>query len=413
MQGAQLAQQFDAVRRRLRRLRVLAIDADRERAIRFQHDLDIVVGRLRAALCIRQIDHARIVRRRHHHEDDQEHQHHVDVGHDVDLGLEFAAAATAHAAGKGRRHQYGSRLTRLALQDVRKFFDEALEADRKAVDIVRKTIVSHHRWNRREQADGGRDQRFGDAGRHCRQRRLLHVAVTRAKKELIISAVQREDDEPSTYFEEISTHVLGEWSTDPVMSVVPRPITPAALVATLRRELYGEKREIAAQILSRLNTESLSEADVDSWAGVTPISSIAPIIAPDALVPVSPSSAESFTECGVKWFLERSGGQNGDSVAQVLGSAIHAFAELMERDETLTEADLVAKLQASWKLIDPETGWVSSSQMDRAIEMIHRFVLYHTSRTNKIVGVEARFNVVVGRAQIPTAHGRHMWMTRV
>ena len=232
------------------------------------------------------------------------------------------------------------------------------------------------------------------------ERRLLHVAVTRAKKELIISAVQREDDEPSTYFEEISTHVLGEWSTDPVMSVVPRPITPAALVATLRRELYGEKREIAAQILSRLNTESLSEADVDSWAGVTPISSIAPIIAPDALVPVSPSSAESFTECGVKWFLERSGGQNGDSVAQVLGSAIHAFAELMERDETLTEADLVAKLQASWKLIDPETGWVSSSQMDRAIEMIHRFVLYHTSRTNKIVGVEARFNVVVGRAQI-------------
>ncbi len=232
------------------------------------------------------------------------------------------------------------------------------------------------------------------------ERRLLYVAITRAKKQLIASAVQREDDEPSTYFEEIATHVLGEWSTDPVMTAVPRPITPAALVATLRSELYEENRDIAAQILKRLDAEGLKEADVESWAGVAPISSQAPVIAPDALVPVSPSGAENFIECGVKWFLEKSGGQNGDSTAQVLGSAIHAFAELMENDASLTEADLVSKLQASWKLIDPSTGWVSSSQLDRGIEMIHRFVGYHTSRTNEIVGVEAQFNIVIGRAQI-------------
>ena len=232
------------------------------------------------------------------------------------------------------------------------------------------------------------------------ERRLLHVAVTRAKSQLIVSAVQKEEDEPSTYFEEIATHVLGEWSTDPVMTPVPRPITPAALVATLRSELHGENRDIAAQILARLDRESLKEADVDSWAGVAPISSSAPIIAPDALVPVSPSSAESFTECGVKWFLEKSGGQNGDSTAQVLGSAIHAFAALMEEDATLTEADLVGKLQTAWKLIDPSTGWVSSMQLERAVEMIHRFVRYHSARSNTIVGVEASFDVVVGRAQI-------------
>ena len=232
------------------------------------------------------------------------------------------------------------------------------------------------------------------------ERRLLHVAVTRAKTQLIVSAVQREDDEPSTYFEEIATHVLGEWSTDPVMTALPRPITPAALVATLRSELYAQNREMAAQILARLGKEGLKEADVDAWAGVTPVSSTAPVIAPDDLVRVSPSGAESFTECGMKWFLERSGGQNGDSTAQVLGSAIHAFAELMENDRTLTEADLVAKLQAAWKLIEPSTGWVSTSSLDRAIEMIHRFVKYHTSRTNEIVGVEAKFKITVGRALI-------------
>jgi len=32
------------------------------------------------------------------------------------------------------------------------------------------------------------------------------------------------------------------------------------------------------------------------------------VIDEGALVPVSPSGAENFTECGLKWFLEKSGG---------------------------------------------------------------------------------------------------------
>ena len=234
------------------------------------------------------------------------------------------------------------------------------------------------------------------------ERRLLHVAVSRAKSHLIVTAVQKDDDEPSAYFEEISVKVLGDIDTEPVITRVPRPITPAALVATLRSELDGNKATIAGSLLKRLGSEGLPAADVDSWAGVLPISSAAPVVSPDSLVPVSPSSAEGFTECGVKWFLERSGGTNGDSTAQVLGSAIHAFAALMESDPSLTQEDLVAKLRESWKLIDPNTGWVSTVQLNRAVTMIQKFVRYHTTSLEEraVVGVEAEFNVVVGRAQI-------------
>lgn len=234
------------------------------------------------------------------------------------------------------------------------------------------------------------------------ERRLIHVAVTRAKSQLIATAVQKEDDEPSAFFEEISTLVLGDLSDEPAMTQVPRPITPAALVATLRGELTGEKSATAASILQRLHGEGLSEADIDSWSGVLPASTSVPVIAPDALVPVSPSGAESFTECGVKWFLERSGGTNGDSPAQILGSAIHAFAALMEEEPSLTEEDLVARLRDAWKLIDPSTGWVSNAQLNRAVEMLHKFVQYHTNslQERQIVGVEAGFKVVIGRAQI-------------
>lgn len=232
------------------------------------------------------------------------------------------------------------------------------------------------------------------------ERRLLYVAVTRAKSRLVITAVQKDDDEPSAFFEEISRHQLGESDDEPVITQAPRPITPAALVATLRSELDSQQATTAASILQRLGAEGLSAADVDSWSGVLAITTSEPVVASGALVPVSPSSAESFSECGVKWFLERSGGTNGDSTAQILGSAIHAFAALMEEDPSLTEEDLIVKLRDAWKLIDPNTGWVSNAQLARATEMLRKFVEYHSKTQNQVVGVEAEFKVVVGRAQI-------------
>src|SRR5262245_50553477 len=64
---------------------------------------------------------------------------------------------------------------RLAMEDVGELFHEALETIGEAVDVVRVAVVCHYRRDRGEQADRGRDQRLGDAGRHLRQGRLLHV----------------------------------------------------------------------------------------------------------------------------------------------------------------------------------------------------------------------------------------------
>ena len=237
------------------------------------------------------------------------------------------------------------------------------------------------------------------------ERRLLYVAATRAKSALIITAVSKEDDEPSTFFEEAELLINGDDGADEKgrrgLTQVPRPITPAALVATLRRELMANS-PTAGSLLKRLSDEGLSEADIDTWAGVLPISSDKPIVPAGNLVSVSPSGAEGFTECGLKWFLERSGGSNGDSTAQVLGSAIHAFAALMEEDPSLTEEELTRKLRDAWKLIDPATGWVSATQLNRALSMIEKFLRYHNEslKSCEIIGVEVEFSVVVGRAQI-------------
>jgi superfamily I DNA/RNA helicase/RecB family exonuclease len=229
------------------------------------------------------------------------------------------------------------------------------------------------------------------------ERRLLHVAVTRARQALIVTAVQREDDEPSAYFEELDN--TGDLDT-PVITKVPRPLTTSALVATLRQNLSGESAQTAASILKTLSQSQITSADPAHWTGSLPISSTETVVAADELVPVSPSGAENFTECGVKWFLERSGGTNGDSTAQILGSAIHEFARIKVEDPSISETDLIAKLEASWSLIDPTEGWISNSSLKRAVAMLERFSRYHAAATRDVVGAELNFKIQVGRAEI-------------
>src|SRR5450830_621730 len=98
VQGAQDAQGSSAVRHVLGRRAGLASDADRQGAVRFELHLDIVIRRQRGFFRIGQVDHVRRVGLGHGHEDNQQNQHHVDVRHDIDFRLEFAAPAASHAA---------------------------------------------------------------------------------------------------------------------------------------------------------------------------------------------------------------------------------------------------------------------------------------------------------------------------
>ena len=233
------------------------------------------------------------------------------------------------------------------------------------------------------------------------EERLFHVALTRAKQSLFVTAVQRDDEEPSQFFETIEVMVkkLDE-DLEPVITDVPRPITAPALVAELRSQLNGEHAQEAATILSAMKAEGIYLADPAHWIGSVPLSTDAPVINADLEVVVSPSGAESFVECGVKWFLQNNGGSDGDSTAQVLGSAIHAFAAKMVQEPGTTKEDLISNLESSWKLIDPDSGWVSASHLENAVTMLEKFVEYHRESKRTVVDAEIRFDVKLGRARI-------------
>ena len=235
------------------------------------------------------------------------------------------------------------------------------------------------------------------------ERRLLHVAVSRAKSGLIVTAYSEEDSEPSAYFEEIYTHVHGVTSTEAALTELPRALTQQALVSTLRRQLLEDptadnQKHFAASLLRTMAEAGIESAHPDNWLGALPISSNEPSLPSNAEVWVSPSNLQSFSECGLKWFLEKSGGQDGDSSAQLVGIAIHKLAELLKQDPETSIDFMVERLTENWKLIDSNEGWVKGYELEQAVKKLRKFYKWHTENGNALHEVEAKFKKTIGRA---------------
>ena len=232
------------------------------------------------------------------------------------------------------------------------------------------------------------------------ERRLLKVAISRAKQALVVTAYSKEDDsEPSQYFEEIYEAVHGISSIEAEVLDLPRSLTPQALVSTLRRNLE-DSDEFSAKLLQTLAAREIQSAKVENWLGGLSLSTTEPVLPPDAEVSVSPSNLQSFSECGLKWFIEKSGGRDGDSTAQLLGIAIHSLAAMLKGEPGLTFDELATRLENGWQLIDGNKGWVRDYQFKLALEKLEKFYKWHsTNKSNRtLFAVEAEFKKVIGRA---------------
>jgi len=178
--------------------------------------------------------------------------------------------------------------------------------------------------------------------------RLLNVATTRATKELIITATAQEDNQPSRYFEKFA----------------------------------GDDYQLTQ------NERSITQ----------PISTQLPVISAKEQLRISPSSLESFSECGLKWMLEQSGGKDADSTAQVLGTAIHVIAAQLNQQPDLTLDQLESKLKGAWSLIDMNKGWIKDYEYRRAAQMLQKFYGWNINNQNTLVSVEERFEFKLGNA---------------
>ena len=233
--------------------------------------------------------------------------------------------------------------------------------------------------------------------------RLFYASISRASQDLIITAVDREEDQPSTYFDLAYEFCNPDAPIESKRNVLKADnlLSTAHVVSKLRAELIKSGSKSAAANLKSLAAAGIAGAAPADWYGIKAISSSAPAIPESDDVRISPSGVEKFDECQLRWFLETHGGQDGNTTAQLIGTVIHKFAELAESGETNLDSQ-IDLLTSNWKLVDPETGWISRTSMGRAVLMLKRFYKYRESMAGKreFTEAEASYKFNIGRAFI-------------
>lgn len=234
------------------------------------------------------------------------------------------------------------------------------------------------------------------------ERRLFYVAATRAREELVVTAVAGDEEQPSRLLDEL----------DPVDGTRPieaplRGVHLPGLVAELRSVVCADDhaddhdpdvRAAAAAQLARLADAGVPGADPAEWWGLAALSTEAGAGDPDRPIRISPSRVESFLTCELRTLLLGFGAGEQAGGAANLGTLIHDLAEHAPHGLTLEQFDQL--LDERWHELDFGAAWFAANERRRATKMLTRLVEWlHDSRgTLTFLTAEEDFEVTVGDA---------------
>jgi superfamily I DNA/RNA helicase/RecB family exonuclease len=232
------------------------------------------------------------------------------------------------------------------------------------------------------------------------ERRLLVAAMGRARKRLLVTAVDGDASDgseaalPSQFFAEIALWATG--SADDVQQPVsaPRVLSAAAVVGRLRGVVCAPQdavsdavRDCAATQLARLAAAGVPGADPAGWYGMTQVSSTEPLWHGDNHeVTLTPSSLQTLTDCPLRWLAERHGGTDARDLRSTIGSVLHALIA----EPAGSESQLLAALERAWQHLPFESRWYSANELARHRAMIQAFLGWRAQTRSELteVGVE-------------------------
>jgi superfamily I DNA/RNA helicase/RecB family exonuclease len=233
------------------------------------------------------------------------------------------------------------------------------------------------------------------------ERRLLVAAMGRARRRLLVTAIDGEagdgDTEvalPSAFFYEIADRAGGgdPGAARPVAA--PRVLSAAAVVGRLRRivcapdgAVSDADRACAARQLARLARAGVPGADPAGWHGLTPVSTAEPLWSgDDHVVTLTPSSLQTLSDCPLRWLAEQHGGTDAADLRSATGSVLHALIAQPAK----TESELLAELDRVWKHLPFDSPWYSANELARHRAMIQAFVRWRAQTRRELieVGVE-------------------------
>jgi superfamily I DNA/RNA helicase/RecB family exonuclease len=228
------------------------------------------------------------------------------------------------------------------------------------------------------------------------ERRLFYVAVTRARRQVVVTAVASGDGEeqPSRFLTEISGE---EPEEHPVTTRLPRALTLPALVAELRGALSDPgrseaERRVAAAHLARLADAGVRGAAPSDWWGLPPLSDDRPLQDEDEPVTVTPSTVDSVQRCSLRWLLERHGGGARPTPEQGVGNLVHAAA-MLATGAQVDRATLIEYVAGRFDEIELSARWLAGRERNRAEQMVDKLVAWLADNPRRLAAIEAEFMV--------------------
>lgn len=244
------------------------------------------------------------------------------------------------------------------------------------------------------------------------ERRLLLLACSRARRALLVTAVESvsgdRDLVPSRFLAELDTAAeSGEPGRIPPPVDPGRALVMQALIAELRTvacdpEDVPERRARAARQLARLARAGVRGAHPDEWYGTAELSSRQPLWGQDeGPVALSPSTVELLTTCPLRWALERHGGSDGENPYAVKGNLVHTLVQALAGQ--VGEAEVKAALVRAWKAVDPSSdaegphSWHSRQDLHRTETMLDTFLTWLRNTRTELtqLGVEVPVDCVL------------------
>jgi superfamily I DNA/RNA helicase/RecB family exonuclease len=262
------------------------------------------------------------------------------------------------------------------------------------------------------------------------ERRLFYVAATRARRTLVVTAVDPSstgtggDEQPSRFLSELGLSELGpsEVGAHPVAAdsdvddpgapstvgldagvqpgLLRRPLTLPALVAEMRTAVGDAARPVAlrqaaATQLARLAAAGVAGADPDEWWGLRALSDDGDLVPAGGLVRVSPSTVENALRCGLRWLLERHGGSNPPTAKQGIGNLVHAAAMLVGDaidGRPIDEAAVRSYVEQRFSQIELPARWLSGRERDRAQRMVDKLLGWLAENERQQLAIERDFD---------------------
>ncbi|MGJ3228402.1 PD-(D/E)XK nuclease family protein [Micromonospora aurantiaca (nom. illeg.)] len=288
------------------------------------------------------------------------------------------------------------------------------------------------------------------------ERRLFHVAISRARRRLLVTAVASaavggddHEEQPSRFLHELAaadppatggggtaptgpnptgpnpngpnptgngptrTATRGGIVDGPVphgdehpqdgppaalpVTLPPRGLTLSALVAELRTAVTDPatpitRRHAAAGELARLAAAGVPGAHPDDWWGLRGLSDDRPLVDEGEPVRVTPSAMESALRCSLRWLLERHGGSGPASAAQGVGNLVHAAAMLAE-DASVDREALLEYVAARFDAIELAARWMAGPERQRAEAMVDKLLRWLAGNPRRLLAIEHEFAV--------------------